>query len=114
MFQKKDGIYDKLDLTTEQKKQLEANKVRDREVMKASFEKMKSYRETLKTELMKPELDMVKINNIQSQIKTLQAEMLDNRLNSILKVRKILTPEQFTKFISHVNKRKFNHRKWAQ
>lgn len=104
-----DKIWDKLNLTVEQKKQLEDNKAKHKDSMKATFEKMKSCRESLKSELMKPELDMNKINGIQSQIKSLHSQMMDSRLNSILEVRGILTREQFEKFIDITGKHKFRH-----
>ncbi len=110
MGKKMQEIYVQLKLTDDQKKQLEANKQKQREQMKSVFEQMKTQREALHQELMKTDLDMNKINSIQTQIKTLQSQMIDNRLNSILEVRKILTPEQFKKFISSMEQRKH---KWA-
>lgn len=108
MDEKHQKLWDQLNLTPEQKKQLEENKTKNRETMKAKFEQMRSYRESLKEELMRPELDVNKINGIQSQIKALQAEMVDNHLKSVLDVRKILTHEQFEKFIEIMGK----HGKW--
>ncbi len=102
-------IYSQLNLTDQQEKQLEENKTKHRGEMKDTFTKIKADKEALKAELMKPELDMNKINEIQSQIKALQADTLDRRLNSVLEVRKILTPEQFGKFIALMDKRKHEH-----
>lgn len=99
------GLLKQLNLTEDQKKQLEANKEKRKEEMKTWFTQMKSQREALRQELMKKDLDMAKINGIQSQIKTLQNQMADNHLNSILEVRKILTPEQFSKFLSIMEQR---------
>ena len=99
-------IYNQLNLTAEQKKQLDDNKQKHREKMKASFEKMRSYKEALNQELMKADLDMSKINAIQDQFKTLQSEITDGHLSSILEVRKILTPQQFAKFISLMEEHK--------
>ena len=107
--ERRQKIWDELNLTPEQKKQLEENKTKNREGMKATFEKMKFCRESLKEELMKPALDMDKINSIQLQIKTLEGRMTDDRLNSILDVRKILTREQFEKFIELIDKHKQRH-----
>ena len=103
-------ITDQLNLTAEQKKQLEDNKTKNREAMKATFEKMKTYKDQLKVELMKQDLDMKTIGDIQAQIKALQAQMIDSRLNSILEVRKILNREQYEKFISLMDK----HDSWRQ
>lgn len=111
MGEKHQKMLDQLNLTPEQKKQLEDNKAKNREEMKATFENMSTYREELKAELMKPELDMNKINGIQSQVKTLQSQMIDNRLSSILDVRKILTHEQFEKFIDITGQGKRVHKR---
>ena len=99
-------LFKQLNLTEDQKKQLKANKEKQKEQMKAAFTQMKAQKDAMHQELMKKDLDMAKINAIQSQIKAFQAQMVDNHLNSILEVRKILTPEQFSKFISLMEERK--------
>lgn len=93
-------IYSELNLTDAQKEQLKANKTKHREQRKAGFEKMRSYKETLKQELVKPDMDKKRIKEIQDQLKAAQAQIADDRLDSILEVRAILTPEQFTKFMT--------------
>jgi Spy/CpxP family protein refolding chaperone len=75
-------IYNQLNLTEVQKKQLEANKIQHRAKMKAVREQMKSYRQVFQQELMKPVLDMNKINELHSQLKALESQMADDRLNS--------------------------------
>ena len=104
MEKKVQEIYDQLNLTDEQKKQLESNKLKNKDSRKSGFENMRSLKETLNQELMKPDLDMNKINEIQAQMKSYQSQMGDERLNSILEVRKILTPEQFSKFLTLMEK----------
>lgn len=98
------GIYTQLNLTPEQRKKLEDNRQNNREKRKELSERIRSYKEALNQEIMKPQLDMAKINEIQGSIKGLQAQMADDRLESILAVRKILTAEQFTQFITQVEK----------
>ena len=88
-------IYSQLNLTETQKKQLEANKQQHRAKMESARREIKADKEMLKEELMKPQLDMLKINAVHGQIKALQNQMEDGKLNSILAVRAILTPEQF-------------------
>jgi len=99
-------IYSQLNLTEDQKKQLETNKQNQQGQRKLLFEQMKTQHDAMHQELMNPNLDMNKINSIQSQIKSLQAQMADNRLNSILEVRRILTSDQFNKFISLMEQHK--------
>jgi len=103
------GIYSQLNLTDDQKKQLEVNKQQHRAKMESARQEIKADKETLKEELMKPQLDMPKINAIHDQIKSLQNQMEDVKLNSILGVRTILTPEQFLKFINLMHKHKQGH-----
>ena len=91
-------IYSQLNLTQAQKKQLEANKQQHRAIMESARREIKADKETLKEELMKPKLDMPKINAVHGQIKALQNQMADSKLNSILAVRAILTPAQFKIF----------------
>ena len=111
MWQNREGrlqkIFDELGVSDEQRAQLKANKEKNREAMKAVHEQKKSLREELNQELMKPELDMAKVKEIHEKMKALDAQVSDNRLDSILEVRKILTPEQFGKFLS-VMKEKMN------
>jgi Spy/CpxP family protein refolding chaperone len=99
-------VYGQLNLTEEQKTQLKANKEKSRDAGKALFEQMKSSHEALNQELMQPELNMDKVTQIHSQLKALQTQMADNRLNSILEVRKILSHDQFVKFLSMMKERK--------
>jgi len=102
-------IFNQLNLTDDQKKQLEVNKEQHRAKMQSARQAMKAYKEALQEEIMKPRLDMPKINEIHGQIKALQSQMEDVKLNSILTVRSILTPDQFLKFINLMHKHKQEH-----
>jgi periplasmic protein CpxP/Spy len=102
-------IYDQLNLTDDQKKQLEANKQQHRAKMESARQAMKTSREAFREELMKPQLDMPRINQIHEQIKSLQSQMEDDKLTSILAVRAILSPEQYLKFVSLMQKHKQEH-----
>jgi len=98
-------IYSQLNLTDDQKKRLEANKQQHRAIMGNTRQEMKTDKESLQQELMKPQLNMPKINQIHNQVKSLQDQMEDGKLSSILAVRAILTPEQFSKFVSLMHKK---------
>ncbi len=102
-------IYSQLNLTDDQKKQLEANKQQHRVKMENIRQAIKTDKQMLKEELMKPRLDIPKINAVHGQIKSLQNQMEDDKLDSILAVRTILTPEQFLKFVNLVHKYKKGH-----
>ena len=98
-------LYKDLNVTEGQKKLLEENKSKHREQMKAMFNDIKEKRALVRQELQKDQLNMEKIRQINGELKSLQAQMLDYRLERILEVRKILTPEQFKKFISKIESR---------
>ena len=96
-------MFEQLSLNDKQKEAMETNKAAHRGKMKQNFEKMKALKDEFNAELMKPKLNMSKINSLQKQFKAMQAQLADDRLSSILEVRKILTAEQFAKFISLAN-----------
>ena len=98
-------IFNQLNLTDTQKKQLEDNKRQHRAQMQRVHQAMKVAREAMKAELMKPQLDITKLTALHNQIKALQSQMEDNMFASILAVRTILTPEQFGKFINLMHHR---------
>jgi len=104
--QKLEDIFSQLNLTDDQKKQLQANKQQHRARMQEDRQSIKLSKEALQEELMKPQLDMPKILKIHSQIKALQSKMEDDRLGSILAVRSILTSEQFIKFVTMMHQHK--------
>jgi Spy/CpxP family protein refolding chaperone len=84
-----------LNLSEDQQKQLKDSRQKRKDAMKSIFEQMKTNREAFESEIVKATPDMNKINDIQTQIKALQSQMVDNHLNSILEIKKIMTPEQF-------------------
>lgn len=102
---KRQELYKELNVTEEQKKALEENKNKHREEMKALFTQEKEKRALISQELQKGALDMARINQINDELKKLQAQMSDQRLERILEVRRILTPDQFKKFISKIEER---------
>jgi Spy/CpxP family protein refolding chaperone len=106
-----DRLFRKLHLTDDQKKQMKDIGQKQREIMKSNHEQIKANKESLRQELMATAPDMNKVNNLQAQLKTLEAQKVDNRLNTTLEVKKILTPEQFGKYIhfQHRCGRKHNH-----
>lgn len=91
-------IQEELGLTDEQVQQLDDYRNQQREQMKQDRQTMKQLKEEIKQETEKTEIDEAKIKSIHEQLKTLNNKMSDNRLDGILQLRKILTPEQFKKF----------------
>jgi Spy/CpxP family protein refolding chaperone len=89
-----------LNLTKDQQKQLKDSWNKQKEAMKNVFGQIKTNREALDAEIVKATPDMNKINGLQAQIKTLQSQMVDDHLNDILEIKKILSPEQFAGYMA--------------
>jgi Spy/CpxP family protein refolding chaperone len=107
-----------LNLTADQEKQLQDSREKQEATMKSTFEQMKANRDAFDTEIVKATPDMAKINDIQAQLKTIQAQMVDNHLSSMLEIKKILTPEQFAGFMALEKAKKFmmhkgHHKSWG-
>ncbi|MCB9757976.1 MAG: Spy/CpxP family protein refolding chaperone [Candidatus Omnitrophica bacterium] len=98
------AIYRQLNLNEQQQKQLADNKISSQAKKKTLYKALRLHKENLNRELMRADLDMKRIDDIQSKIKALQVQGVDDRLNSILTVRHILTAEQFSQFIELMEK----------
>ncbi len=98
-------FFEGMQLTDEQKKLLEQNKDQHKEKAKILFGEIHKNMLLMRQELQKDNLDMEKVEQIQSEIKKIQLQILDDRLQGILEVRKILTPEQFREFSAKFEKR---------
>ncbi len=103
-------MYKQLGLTPVQDKQLKDHRDRHRMQMETLYKDIKVKREQLGEELQKTDFDMSKVQQIHDDLKSLKARMEDNRLNGILEVRKILTPEQFSRFMKLKKDRTFSDR----
>jgi Spy/CpxP family protein refolding chaperone len=87
-----------LNLTADQQAKLEANKAARYEKMKTLREAMKANRDKFREEMKKPDVARAGIEPIVSEMKSLQGQMIDQRVDGIFEVKGILTPEQFEKF----------------
>jgi len=76
----KESIFKELNLTPEQKQKLEDNRLK------------------LQEKLNDPAVTRSSVEPLISEIKIIQAELIDHRINGIFAVKAILTPEQFAKF----------------
>lgn len=92
-------IHQQLGLTPGQDKQLKDHRDRHRSQMETLHKEIKAKRDQIGEELQKTDFDLRKVQQIHGDLKSLKARMEDDRLKGILEVRKILTPEQFNKFM---------------
>ncbi len=94
----KGKIFKELKLTPEQEKKLEDNRKAQQEEMLKLREAVKANHEKLQAKLKDPAVTRGAIEPLVSEIKSLQAKLIDHRINGIFAVKAILTPEQFAKF----------------
>lgn len=107
----KENIYKELNLTPEQQKKMEENRKAQREKTMQLHTAMKEKQAKLQEDLQNPAVTRATLEQLVSEIKSLQAQLIDERVNGIFAVKAILTPEQFTKFNQLMEKRKDGQKK---
>ncbi|MCM8761384.1 MAG: Spy/CpxP family protein refolding chaperone [Candidatus Omnitrophica bacterium] len=104
-----------LGLTAGQKAELAKQREAFAPKVKEIREKMKTAHEALKTELDKASPDKAKLAAIVEDLKNLSGEQIQMRIEKVLQMKKILTPEQFAKMRSVMEKKGRVHRgKWVK
>jgi len=93
------GMAKDLNLTPDQKKQMQTIFERQREDEKKDLKSIRALQTALDEELIKDRPDESKIKSTVNEIKQIQIKLLDKHFDSTFALRKILTPEQFRKFI---------------
>jgi Spy/CpxP family protein refolding chaperone len=104
--EKFDKMIEKLGLSNEQVAQLKTHKQVKMGTRNKLYSELSKQKQELKDELEKPASDNARIKQIADSIKQIQSEMVDERINGILEIKAILTPEQYTEFKSKIGKHK--------
>jgi len=84
-----------LNLSEEQEAQLKECRQARMETVKTLHEELVQEMEKLRAELEKPVTDKRSIARISTRLKILKGEMFDQRIEGILELKEVLTPEQF-------------------
>jgi len=91
-------MFQKLNLTAEQKTKIKQNRREQQgkieDLMEALQEKQAALRDTLSSSNVSRE----NVAPIATEVKSLQAKLIDCRIDGIFAVKEILTPEQYAKF----------------
>lgn len=95
-----DKMSEELGLTGEQKATLEKHRAEMRPKMDALREKERATREQLKAELEKATPDKATLDAIVQELKDLAGEKVQLRIDGMLTMKKVLTPEQSAKMKS--------------
>lgn len=100
------AMHAELGLSEEQQKLLDAHREKQSKEQEEFFGQMRAKRKEMAQELQKPELNMDRVKIIHAEIKDMMNKKADQRLEHILYVRQVLTPEQFSKFMGLMEKHK--------
>jgi Spy/CpxP family protein refolding chaperone len=103
---KKGEIFKELNLTAEQDKKLQENRLTERQEMMGLRNSMKEKQEQLQKVLEDSNTTKATVEPLAAEIKALQGQLVDHRINAIFAVKEILTPEQFAKFQQIMEKKK--------
>lgn len=93
-----DNMVEELGLSGEQQEQLRQQKETRRQEHQELREALREAQEALKEELSREDIDQSKLDSIAGGLKQLNNRMVDDRIEGILKMREILTPDQYRKF----------------
>jgi len=102
----KEGVYKELNLTPEQQAKLEANRKAQREKSSQLRTTMEEKEKQLQQALKDPAVTKAKVEPLVNEIKSLQGQLIDQRVSGIFAVKEILTPEQASKLHQLMGKRK--------
>lgn len=95
--EKKENLKKELNLTAEQDKMLTEAKDSHRAEMETLMKAIKDKRDALKEAIARPGVTRKSLEPIIADMKVLESQMVDHRIDGILKVKSILSPEQFQK-----------------
>ena len=106
----KEGIYKELNLTPEQQQKLEANRKGQREKISQLRTAMMGKEKQMQQALKDPGAPRASVEVLVNEIKSLQGQLIDQRISGILAVKEILSPEQIAKLDQLMEKRKENRK----
>lgn len=93
-----DNLTRELDLTPEQQGQIKKQRSEHRKKNRELKDEVSAKRLELKQELERQTTNKKRIDSIVAELKILMGNQLSQRVEGILSIREILTPEQFNKF----------------
>jgi len=99
-----DAVYDRLELSEQQRRELENNRKNFMDGMRNKNMLLIDLRKSLALELANSDIDVEKVNALHTQLKDLICKVEDEHLQSIISVRKILGQEKFIKFMKSMPK----------
>jgi Spy/CpxP family protein refolding chaperone len=98
MEKSRQQLYEQLNLSEQQQKQLEENRQAEAKNMLQLRQTIRQKQMALQKALNDPAVTREQVEPLANEIKTLQGELIDDRMSNIFAVKQILTPEQYAKF----------------
>lgn len=92
-------MWNDLGLTDDQKEKLKAVHQEGRDMRHKDMEALKTLRQKMKEELLKPSPSKATLDGYATEMGNLSKRMTQARTDHLLKVKSILTPEQFSKLL---------------
>ena len=105
------GFFKGIDLTAEQKEKLKVHREAQKASALAVKEQLKVKMQALHAELGKPVTDRAQLNTLVTEINALKGQMFSQRIDGILGMKGILTPEQFATVQARFAERRAQHGK---
>ena len=106
----KEEIFKDLDLTADQQKALKKLNQQKKGKLE-SFKKMKAEKEAFNALLIDPKVSDQEIRNKALEMRNSMQSMHDEKINHLLEIRKILTPEQLEKMLDKMEEKKGSFKK---
>ena len=110
---KRDQVIRQLNLTPQQEVQIKQLQMLNRQKAKELFRRLKEKRRELADELDKARSNPIKIRTLITELKDIQGRLIEKRVEDVLKMKEILTPEQYQKFsetLKSMRQRNFERR----
>ena len=110
----RDQVIKQLNLTPQQEAQIKQLQMLNRQKAKELFRRLKEKRRELADELDKARSNPIKIRALIVALKEIQGRLIEQRVEDVLKMKEILTPEQYQKFsetLKSMRKRNFEQKR---
>ncbi|MBI4753335.1 periplasmic heavy metal sensor [Candidatus Desantisbacteria bacterium] len=91
-------MFQKLNLTAEQKVKIKQNRREQQGKIEDLMDALQEKQAALRDKLSDPNVSREGVAPIATEVKSLQAKLIDCRIDGIFAVKEILTPEQYAKF----------------
>ena len=101
---KAEEVFNKLGLSAQQEAQVKEARKINREIAKKLFQELREKRKELAVELDKTRSDPQKIKVLVYALKDVQGRLIEQRVEGILKLKEILSPEQYRTFSDSLKK----------